>query len=131
MASTWVRHRVVKGGEEVRTDQRVEQLFCVMNGIMAHAPGAAAAHLQVKSLGKSHICSLQMSSGHHGPVHPLRRCCRLLLACSDIGLLVCSFEALIMIVTTGTLRCRVTTPIGRSSPAVHLRLTDHHDTSVY
>lgn len=39
--------RVLKGGEEVRTDQRVEQLFSVMNGLMARSPAASAAELQV------------------------------------------------------------------------------------
>lgn len=39
---------MLKGGEEVRTDQRVEQLFAVMNGLMARSPAAAAAKLQVR-----------------------------------------------------------------------------------
>lgn len=39
--------RVLKGGEEVRTDQRVEQLFDVVNGLLRRSPAAAAASLQV------------------------------------------------------------------------------------
>ena len=39
---------MLKGGEEVRTDQRVEQLFAVMNGLMARSPAAAAAKLQAR-----------------------------------------------------------------------------------
>ena len=38
---------IVKGGEEVRIDQRIEQLFDVMNGLMQRQPGAAAHSLQV------------------------------------------------------------------------------------
>ena len=38
---------IVKGGEEVRIDQRIEQLFDVMNGLMHRQPGAAAHSLQV------------------------------------------------------------------------------------
>ncbi len=41
--------RVLKGGEEVRTDQRVEQVFDVMNGLLRRAPAAAAARLQARS----------------------------------------------------------------------------------
>ena len=37
----------MKGGEEVRIDQRIEQLFDVMNGLMQRQPGAAAHSLQV------------------------------------------------------------------------------------
>ena len=33
------RRLVVKGGEDVRIDERVEQLFDVMNGLAAHDPG--------------------------------------------------------------------------------------------
>lgn len=40
---------IVKGGEEVRIDQRIEQLFDVMNGLMQRQPGAAAHSLQVPS----------------------------------------------------------------------------------
>lgn len=39
---------IVKGGEEVRIDQRIEQLFDVMNGLMQRQPGAAAHSLQVR-----------------------------------------------------------------------------------
>ncbi len=38
---------IVKGGEEVRIDQRIEQLFDVMNGLMHRQPGAAVHSLQV------------------------------------------------------------------------------------
>ena len=38
----------MKGGEEVRIDQRIEQLFDVMNGLMQRQPGAAAHSLQVR-----------------------------------------------------------------------------------
>ena len=38
---------IVKGGEEVRIDQRIEQLFDVMSGLMQRQPGAAAHSLQV------------------------------------------------------------------------------------
>lgn len=38
---------IVKGGEEVRIDQRIEQLFDVMNGLMQRQPGAAEHSLQV------------------------------------------------------------------------------------
>ena len=38
---------IVKGGEEVRIDQRIEQLFDVVNGLMQRQPGAAAHSLQV------------------------------------------------------------------------------------
>lgn len=41
---------MLKGGEEVRTDQRVEQLFDVMNGLLRRSPAAAAAGLQVNIL---------------------------------------------------------------------------------
>jgi hypothetical protein len=41
------RCRVLKGGEEVRTDQRVEQLFDVVNGLLRRSHAAAAASLQV------------------------------------------------------------------------------------
>ena len=41
---------IVKGGEEVRIDQRVEQLFDVMNGLMQRQPGAAAHSLKVCAL---------------------------------------------------------------------------------
>lgn len=37
----------MKGGEEVRIDQRIEQLFDVMNGLMHRQPGAAVHSLQV------------------------------------------------------------------------------------
>ncbi|KAK9829312.1 hypothetical protein WJX72_005143 [[Myrmecia] bisecta] len=40
---------IVKGGEELRIDQRVEQLFDVMNGLMQRHPGAAAHSLQVRT----------------------------------------------------------------------------------
>ena len=48
------RCRVLKGGEEVRTDQRVEQLFDVVNGLLRRSPAAAAASLQV---GACNCCS--------------------------------------------------------------------------
>ncbi|KAL3131372.1 hypothetical protein ABBQ38_007687 [Trebouxia sp. C0009 RCD-2024] len=38
---------ILKGGEEVRIDQRIEQLFDVMNGLMQRQPGAAAHSLKV------------------------------------------------------------------------------------
>lgn len=41
--------RVLKGGEEVRIDQRVEQLFDVVNGLLRRSPGAAAASLQARA----------------------------------------------------------------------------------
>lgn len=45
----WCRKHewIVKGGEEVRIDQRIEQLFDVMNGLMHRQPGAAVHSLQV------------------------------------------------------------------------------------
>lgn len=42
---------VVKGGEETRIDQRIEQLFDIMNGLMQRQPGAAAHSLQVTAPG--------------------------------------------------------------------------------
>lgn len=47
-----------QGGEDLRLDQRVEQLFDVMNGMLRHHPAAAAAALQVPP------CPL--------PLHPAR-----------------------------------------------------------
>lgn len=41
---------ILKGGEEVRIDQRIEQLFDVMNGLMQRQPGAAAHSLKVCAL---------------------------------------------------------------------------------
>ena len=41
---------ILKGGEEVRIDQRIEQLFDVMNGLMQRQPGAAAHGLKVCAL---------------------------------------------------------------------------------
>ena len=38
---------IAKGGEELRIDQRVEQLLGVMNGLLDRHPPAAAHHLQV------------------------------------------------------------------------------------
>ena len=40
---------MLKGGEEVRIDQRVQQLFGVMNGLLRRSPRATAANLQVTS----------------------------------------------------------------------------------
>ena len=37
-----------QGGEDLRGDQRVEQLFDVMNGLLAHHPAAQAADLKVR-----------------------------------------------------------------------------------
>ena len=37
-----------QGGEDLRGDQRVEQLFDVMNGLLAHHPPAQAADLRVR-----------------------------------------------------------------------------------
>jgi len=47
----WCRKHewIVKGGEEVRIDQRIEQLFDVMNGLMHRQPGAAVHSLQVST----------------------------------------------------------------------------------
>ncbi len=39
---------VPQGGEDLRGDQRVEQLFDVMNGLLAHHPPAQAADLRVR-----------------------------------------------------------------------------------
>ena len=38
----------MKGGEELRIDQRIEQLFDIMNGLMQRQPGAAAHNLSVR-----------------------------------------------------------------------------------
>ena len=38
---------IVKGGEELRIDQRIQQLFDIMNGLMQRQPGAAAHDLAV------------------------------------------------------------------------------------
>lgn len=46
---------IVKGGEEVRIDQRIQQLFDVMNGLMQRQPGAAAHSLQVRPHSQCHI----------------------------------------------------------------------------
>ena len=46
---------IVKGGEEVRIDQRIQQLFDVMNGLMQRQPGAAAHSLQVSPNAQCHI----------------------------------------------------------------------------
>ncbi|GMH34457.1 hypothetical protein BSKO_02291 [Bryopsis sp. KO-2023] len=40
---------VVKGGEELRIDQRVEQLFGVMNGLAARNPAAASRNLKMRT----------------------------------------------------------------------------------
>ena len=37
-----------QGGEDLRGDQRVEQLFDVMNGLLAHHPAAQAADLKAR-----------------------------------------------------------------------------------
>ena len=39
---------IVKGGEETRIDQRIEQLFDIMNGLMQRQPGAASHNLRVR-----------------------------------------------------------------------------------
>ena len=38
---------IVKGGEDVRMDERMERLLGVANGLLARNPGAAAHRLQV------------------------------------------------------------------------------------
>jgi hypothetical protein len=37
----------VKGGEDVRTDERMEQILDVCNGLLARHPGASTHQLQV------------------------------------------------------------------------------------
>ena len=39
---------IVKGGEDVRMDERMEQILGVCNGLLARHPGAAAHHLQAR-----------------------------------------------------------------------------------
>lgn len=39
---------IVKGGEDVRTDERMEQILDVCNGLLGRHPGAAAHQLQVR-----------------------------------------------------------------------------------
>lgn len=46
---------IVKGGEELRIDQRIEQLFDIMNGLMQRQPGAAAHNLAVRLHPCSHV----------------------------------------------------------------------------
>jgi hypothetical protein len=43
---------IVKGGEDVRMDERMEQLLGVANGLLARHPGAASHGLQVGGLKK-------------------------------------------------------------------------------
>jgi len=43
----WTASMCVQGGEDLRMDQRIQQLFDVMNGLLRHHPAAAAANLQV------------------------------------------------------------------------------------
>ena len=38
---------IVKGGEELRVDQRMEQLLDVANGLLARNPSSASHRLQV------------------------------------------------------------------------------------
>lgn len=54
--------RVLKGGEEVRTDQRVEQVFDVMNGLLRRTPAAAAARLQARYylMSRDRVCLLHL-----------------------------------------------------------------------
>lgn len=40
---------IVKGGEELRIDQRVEQIFDAMNGLLARHPGASSDSLAVRT----------------------------------------------------------------------------------
>lgn len=46
---------VVKGGEDVRLDARMQQLFSAMNGVAAHHPGAC---LPASLLGVAHVLYL-------------------------------------------------------------------------
>ena len=39
---------IVKGGEELRIDQRMEQLLDVANGLLARNPSSAVHRLQVR-----------------------------------------------------------------------------------
>ena len=41
---------MVKGGEDVRMDERMEQMLHVANGLLARHPGAASHALQVPVL---------------------------------------------------------------------------------
>ena len=60
---------IVKGGEEVRIDQRIEQLFDVMNGLMQRQPGAAAHSLQVCIQGLYILTYHCHSLASHGYAH--------------------------------------------------------------
>ena len=44
---------IVKGGEDVRTDERMEMILDVCNGLLARHPGAASHRLKVGLAGIS------------------------------------------------------------------------------
>ena len=44
---------IVKGGEDVRTDERMEMILDVCNGLLARHPGAASHRLKVRHASQS------------------------------------------------------------------------------